>query len=224
MQSPVHRTFPRDLRGNEGKNTFVLSIPMATSNVVLRANVNLSTSVWSREVHSFTHLLWPASNLLSLSLWWLLPILDSNNQARGGDTESSFLQQLGHCLNLSWYFWSLPEILWGVSENESGWQHDFQETTSPIFQSLKKSCFSVGRMVICFPSWVFYPMTFKWLLSIPSHSWELHGSYRGFCSLPFPLWCPLSAIFLLQSLKVTASSPLSSKLVFAIGLLYHTHL
>lgn len=131
---------------------------------------------------------------------------------------------LGHCLNLLSYFRSLLEILGGVTENESGWQCDFQETTNPIFQSLKKSCFSVGRMVICFPSWVFYPMTFKWLLSIPSHSWELHGSYRGFCSLPFPLWCPLSMIFHLQSLKVTASSPLPSKLVFAIGLLYRTQL
>lgn len=45
IQSPVHRTFPRDLWGKEGKKTFVLSIPIATSKVVLRANVNLSTSV-----------------------------------------------------------------------------------------------------------------------------------------------------------------------------------
>lgn len=46
MQSPVHRTFPRDLWGNEGKNPFVLSHGYtATSKVALRANANLSISV-----------------------------------------------------------------------------------------------------------------------------------------------------------------------------------
>lgn len=150
-------------------------------------------------MHSFRHLLWPAFSLLSLSPWWLPIILDSKDQARGGDTVFPLIA--GWTLSQPLMLLRLLEILRGVSENESGWQHDFQETTSPIFQSLKESCFSVGRMVICFPSWVFYPMTFKWLLSIPSHSWELHSSYTGSCSLPFPLWSPLSIIFLLRSLS-----------------------
>lgn len=67
VQSPVHKIFLRDLYRNEGKETFLAFTPTAISKAVLRANVKPC------EMHSFTCLLWTASNPLSLSPWWFLP-------------------------------------------------------------------------------------------------------------------------------------------------------